>query len=288
MHDHSATQNLFHLLEFSFIETIKIVSLVFIMMVVIDLINIKLKGHLKKYLSGKKWRMYLLAGVFGVLPGCSGSYVTVSLYLHGTISVGAVVATMIATSGDESFVMLSMIPKTAVILFGILFIVGIISGFLTDIFLKRSNLCKDEECQLQEYHPLEEGWNHYITHHIYGHIIKKHLLRIFIWSFIAILLIHLLDNAFDFKALVSAYPLITLLAAAAIGLLPESGPHLIFVNMFAMGQIPFSILLTSSISQDGHGMLPLLSSHLRTSVIVKILNFLVAIIFGLCFYSLGF
>ncbi|MCK4348834.1 MAG: hypothetical protein KAW47_09485, partial [Thermoplasmatales archaeon] len=50
-----------------------------------------------------------------------------------------------------------------------------------------------------------------------------------------------------------------LLIASLIAIIPEFGPHLVFVTMFAKGLIPFSVLLASSIVQDGHGMLPLLS-----------------------------
>ena len=53
--------------------------------------------------------------------------------------------------------------------------------------------------------------------------------------------------------------LIVLLVACLVGLIPESGPHLIFLTLYAEGTIPLSIFLASSIVQDGHGMLPMLA-----------------------------
>jgi hypothetical protein len=63
-----------------------------------------------------------------------------------------------------------------------------------------------------------------------------------------------------------------LVIAALIGVIPESGPHLIFVMMYAQGLIPFSVLLTASFVQDGHGMLPLLSYSIKDSALIKLFN----------------
>ena len=77
------------------------------------------------------------------------------------------------------------------------------------------------------------------------------------------------------------------LICALVGLIPKSGPHMIFVMMFANGLIPFSILLTSSIVQDGHGMLPLFSYTIKDSVLIKLFNFIFAIVIGLPLFLLG-
>jgi hypothetical protein len=72
-----------------------------------------------------------------------------------------------------------------------------------------------------------------------------------------------------------------------VGLIPESGPHIIFVKLFADGMIPFSVLLTSSIVQDGHGMLPMLSYSIEDTVKIKLFNFAFGIIIGLILFSFG-
>jgi hypothetical protein len=73
---------------------------------------------------------------------------------------------------------------------------------------------------------------------------------------------------------------VVLLIAVLIGIIPESGPHLVFVTLFAAGTIPFSVLLASSISQDGHGMLPLLAESKKGFVAVKIINMIYALVVG--------
>ena len=63
----------------------------------------------------------------------------------------------------------------------------------------------------------------------------------------------------DLEGFVKANMILIFLICALVGIIPESGPHMIFVMMFANGLIPFSILLTSSIMQDRHGIPPLFS-----------------------------
>ena len=79
-----------------------------------------------------------------------------------------------------------------------------------------------------------------------------------------------------------------LIIAVLVGIIPESGPHFIFITLFAQGTIPFSVLLASSISQDGHGMLPLLAESKRGFLGVKLVNMIYALIVGLIAYAIGY
>jgi hypothetical protein len=78
--------------------------------------------------------------------------------------------------------------------------------------------------------------------------------------------------------------LIVLALAVLIGFIPESGPHMVFVTMYADGILPFSLLLASSISQDGHGMLPLLAESKKAFLSVKIVNGIFATFTGLVWH----
>ena len=76
--------------------------------------------------------------------------------------------------------------------------------------------------------------------------------------------------------------------AVLIGIIPESGPHLVFVTLFAQGSLPFSILLASSIVQDGHGTLPLLAVSKRGFIILKIINVAAGFAIGMIGMLFGF
>ena len=124
---------------------------------------------------------------------------------------------------------------------------------------------------------------HFLQSHLWEHVIKHHFLSVFLWTFGVLLCLKILYLFVDVDSLIgqSHWALWGLmLLAVLIGFIPESGPHLIFVVMFMNGTIPFSILLVSSIVQDGHGALPLLAQSRKNFLLMKALNMLVGLIVG--------
>jgi hypothetical protein len=259
------------------------------MMTVVDAVNVWTRGKLTAMLKGAgRWRQYVLASLIGAVPGCMGAFTNVSLYVHGMISFGALAGSMAAVSGDEAFVMLAMFPETALLLFGVLFVIGIAGGWVTDRAVKKWNISTCEDCGMQQFHPAREGLMHYVKEHIWQHIVRKHLWKTALWTIGALLVVELGLRYWNLETLTSQYTILLLLISALLGLIPESGPHLIFVTMFANELIPFSVLFTSAVVQDGHGMLPLLSYSFKDSVKVKVFNFLFGVILGLILYVSGF
>lgn len=269
-------------------ESIKVTLFVLAMMIAVDFINVKTKGKLESILqSGRRWKQYLVASLLGTAPGCLGSFAGVSLYIHGMISFGAITGLMFATAGDEQFIMLAMFPETALIMFGILFLLGIFAGYLTDFLVKKFHIQTCTDCEIKQYHPGHEGYKHYFKEHIWNHIIKGHLVRIFLWTFGALLVVEYAMTFVNLQSITSEYRFLLLILGALIGLIPESGPHLIFVMLFAKGLIPFSILFTSSVVQDGHGLLPMLSYSVKDSILVKVFNFVFGLSIGLILFVIG-
>lgn len=174
------------------VETIQITLLVAVMMIIVDLINVVSKQKLELFFrNAKRSRQYVLSSLIGTVPGCIGGFTNVSLYIHGMISFGALAGSMIAVSGDEAFVMLAMFPKDALILFGMLFLIGIFSGWLTDRIVHRFHITTCENCKDMVVHHQEKSFSHYLKEHIYGHILKKHLLKTALWTFGALVLVEI-------------------------------------------------------------------------------------------------
>ena len=272
-----------------FVEAVQVTLLVFVMMVVVDLINVWSRGTIGGLLrKGHRLRQYVVAPLIGAAPGCVGAFTNVSLYMHGMITFGALTGSMAAVSGDEAFVMLAMIPKTAILLFGILFVVGVGVGWLADVVVRRWKIQTCQDCDTPLVHVGESGVAHYIKEHVWKHIVQRHLWRVFLWTFGTLLLVKFGTQEWPLEKMVSEYSLLVLLLALVVGLIPESGPHLIFVTLYASHLIPFSILLASSIVQDGHGLLPLLSFSVKDSVLIKAFNFLVALVLSLALFAVGY
>ncbi len=332
--------NLINILQ----QALMITSFVLIMMLIIEFVNVITHGEWEEKLKRSKAGQYLLGTILGATPGCLGAYTVVSLYAHGVVSFGALVGTMIATSGDEAFVMFSMFPKEATILTVLLLFIGIVAAYITDKVYKKQNLLLPEDIHDFEVHEKEvpkifdlkmifmqlkqlsferalllflligfltliltgtlgdfdKEWvkntfifgtvasilitlvvsDHFLEEHLWKHVIKKHLLRIFAWTFGALFVVSILNNYFDVSSWIQSNLFFVLFIAALVGLIPESGPHLIFVTLFASGVIPFPVLLTSSIVQDGHGTLPLLAVTRKGWVILKFINFIFGVTIG--------
>ena len=122
---------------------------------------------------------------------------------------------------------------------------------------------------------------HFLEKHLWDHVVKKHFLKILLWTFAALLLIEVFKTQIHLDSWIKSNQFIILIMALLIGIIPESGPHLIFVTLFMSGAIPFSTLLASSIVQDGHGSLPLLAESKKSFLLAKSINIIIGLIVGL-------
>ena len=398
-------------------NAVLITGLVVVMMMMIESLNIESRGMVFKGLRRTKFGQVVVASLLGSVPGCMGGFATVSLYTHRMFSFGALVAMMIASSGDEAFVMLAMIPDQALILFAVLFVLAVLVGLTVDFFHDRihSRKCNlhdhsdcgadtdchdgyvvhdheeiatvsakpsndvedggkrhygwkrilmfvglavfiaalasgqlghdhsahsnhdhsvhadhDHSAHMEYDHPahgshehdhvhdahvhaghvyqhdqhgidlLSEDWmnvlfaglsvivlivllfasDHFVEEHMWEHIIKRHLPVIFAWTFGVLLVLGLALQYVEIDRWISDNTALMIILATLIGIIPESGPHMIFVTLFATGVVPFPVLLASSISQDGHASIPLLAESRRSFLWAKLINCLVALLAG--------
>ena len=267
-----------------FLETMKIILMVTLLMIIIESLELKFKDKIREKITKKPINQYLIASLLGAIPGCIDAFFVVSLYAHGLVGFGALVSVMLSTAGDEAFIMLTMFPKTALLIFAICIAVGIAGGFLADKIVNRIKFKTSQPCEIK-IHDEEFDFRHFMKDHVYAHILKKHIPKLFLWIFFTMLAINLLMKNFD---ITSSLPIfLWIVIAALIGIIPESGPHLFFLVLFSQGQIPFSVLLVNTISQDGHGLLPLLSYSVKDTIYVQIFTTLFALAVGIILFIMG-
>jgi hypothetical protein len=334
-----------------FRDTIMITSFVLVIMLVIEYINVQSHGNWLKKFENKRWAQYLIAGLLAIVPGCVGTFGIVSMYIHNMISFGALVTALLATFGDEAFVMFAMMPLTTIKLTLIIFALGIVVGVIVDLFVKDVRLAPQLKSHFEIHHSdahsktfdfsiikqnvthlsfpratllgglilillgivtgqFHESHNHgaggisweqisffvfmliglfiivrvsdhFLEEHLWQHLVKKHFLKIFLWTFGALLFIGIFQTYLHIDEWIKSNQLIILLLAVVIGIIPESGPHLIFVTLFMSGAIPFTTLLASSIVQDGHGALPLLAESKKSFFLAKGINIIVGLLVGI-------
>jgi len=272
-------------------EAAKTTAIVFVLMVVIEYAELRWRGRVRSAFTGKPWRQYVLAALLGLVPGCVTDWLVVGLYVRGIASFGALVAVMLASVGDEGLMMVRLIPRTLPLLLGVCGAVGVLGGFAADWLTKRLNLELCKECAVTVHEDPEEcfrGARHFLTEHVWDHILRRHLPALAAWIFGMIIVLDLVGTRLKVGALAPGGSLGLLVAGAIIGLLPTSGPHLAFTLMFLKHQAPFSVLLTNSLVQDGHGLLPLLHHTRRDAIYLKAFDFVVALLIGIPLRLLGF
>jgi hypothetical protein len=103
------------------------------MMLLLEYVNVLSAGAWQERLARHRWGQYFLAALLGATPGCLGAFAAVAMYSHGVMTLGALVTAMIAASGDESFVMLAVVPRQALALICILTVFGVAVGVVTDL-----------------------------------------------------------------------------------------------------------------------------------------------------------
>ena len=394
-----------HLLTDILRNSILITGLVTIMMMLIEAVDLESHGRFFNGLKKTRTGQVAVSALLGLIPGCIGGFAAVSLYTQRLISFGALVAMMIASMGDEAFMLLALMPGQALWIFLLLFAVALVCGITIDFVIKWKNAgtppdtgtkpqidkdpdngtqtqidkdpdngmeaqpgrapgkgnerqemrhvhnqcrhCHEDDVRDKvsrhfgwrriillcgtavflialaagfldhEHHThdagnamdmtaalsmnlLDEKWmnilfaalsitllviiwkasDHFVSDNLWRHIILKHMPVIFAWTFGVLAVAGIVMSYVEIDGWISQNTALMILLAAAIGLIPESGPHMIFVTLYAGGIVPFPVLLASAISQDGHSSLPLLAEDKRSFAYAKLLNCLIAIAAG--------
>lgn len=371
-----------HLLIDILRNSILITGLVTVMMMLIESIELETKNAFFTSLKKSKFGQTVFSALLGLIPGCIGGFASVSLYTGRVISFGALTAMMIASCGDEAFMLIAMRPDKAPMIFFWLFLIATGCGAMIDFAFKKlkikdfrdrrndivppamalrqhchghrhqdkdglpanddggsSTACGQTDLRksrkmsirrtvlflgviifitalaigiLDHEHAgipdaapgsfdfLNETWMQYlfaalglvvlafivfasdrfIEENLWEHIVKRHLPVIFCWTFGILLVVEFGLSHLDISRWISDNTALMILLAAAIGIIPESGPHLVFVTLYASGVVPLPVLLASCISQDGHSSLPLLAESKKSFAVAKLLNFFIALIVG--------
>ncbi|MCQ2249469.1 MAG: arsenic efflux protein [Bacteroidales bacterium] len=126
------------------VQTVLITFFVLSMLVLLEYVNVRTSGRSNDFVNRhSNWQIFI-ATIMGLIPGCVGSYAAVSLYTHNVIGLGALVANLIATTGEDGWMMIGLMPGKAFLIFGILFLLSMGAGYAVDFFSHHRNKCGQE------------------------------------------------------------------------------------------------------------------------------------------------
>jgi hypothetical protein len=88
--------------------------------------------------GGRRWGP-LAGALLGLTPGCGGAILLMPLYVQGRVSFGTVVAALVATMGDSSWVIIAGDPALALRLHLLLFAAGLGTGYAVEVWRARAS-----------------------------------------------------------------------------------------------------------------------------------------------------
>lgn len=250
-------------------EALIITAIVVGLMALIEIIDYATKGRINGRFRSSKLGQILLGSALGAAPGCAGGYVAVSMYSQGSMGFGGLLAMMVATTGDEAFLMLAQFPVLSLYIFGGLFALALIVGLVASR-LEKNSAPEGSRSSKEDSKTLKERLQHLLPH----------AAKVLAWTLGVILVVRLSENYIDLKSWIGNNTALMILFAVLVGIIPQSGPHMVFVTLFAQGLIPLPVLIASCITQDGHAGLPLIAKSGRDFFVIKGIKAAIALVIG--------
>jgi len=121
-----------------------------LMLFIFGAIEARSGGALLGFLRRHERLQPLAGAALGVSPGCGGAIFVMPLFVHGTLSFGTVIAALVATMGDSSWVILVASPKLGLLVHVILLVSGVACGYAVDALGIGSLLARKHRKALEE------------------------------------------------------------------------------------------------------------------------------------------
>ncbi len=269
------------ILKDTVIDSIKLLPFLFIAYLIMEYIEHKISEKSKEKIKKSGKFGPAIGSLFGIFPQCGFSVVATNLYAARIITLGTLIAVYLSTSDEMLPILISKaVPINIIIgILAVKFVIGMIYGFLIDLFLrtfkkgkvkeeKIVDLCEEEHC------------------HCENGIVKsalKHTINVFIYIFILTLIINIIvgvvgeDTLKNFMTQTSIFePII----ASLIGLIPNCASSVIITELYLSGIISFGSLIAGLLVGAGAGLLMLfrINKNVKENIrIVTLLFFLGAV-----------
>ena len=269
-----------HSLKHPLIETLKMSPIIFLAYLLMEWLEHSGSHHLEKTLKTSKRLGPLWASALGLIPQCGFSGAVAGMYATGTVSLGALLAVILATSDEMLPVMLGAGISTTIIvsILALKFVVGCAVGFTADFLLRKFGKPSDEHihefCEQEKCSCKDGIWLSAL----------KHTLKILAIVYIVSALLHFTVELLPEDVLTSIlnFPVVSQLAASLIGLLPNCAVSITLTQLYIDGALGISPLLCGLLTNGGVGLLVLfrVNRNLKNNIFIVLTVFLVGLTVG--------
>lgn len=266
------------------LDTIKLLPFLFVAFLIIEFIEHKLSNKQENIISKSGKLGPIVGALLGAVPQCGFSVLATNLYITRIISLGSLISIYLSTSDELIPLMISHNAPLMKILsiVSIKVVIGIISGFLIDLFIRKTTksdfvLCEDEDCDCDH------------------SIIKSsliHTLKIAFFILIITFLINILFHFVDLSFLESALKnnkILTPFIASLIGLIPNCASSVMISELYLNNLISLGTTLSGLLTGSGVAIMVLVrkNKNISENLFIIGLIYIIGVIWGLLFNFIG-
>ena len=273
------------------IDTLKLIPFLLLTYILMEYIEHKTSDKSKNAIKKAGKLGPFIGGILGIVPQCGFSAAAASLYSARIITLGTLISVFLSTSDEMLPILISEAVDIKIILsiLGIKLIIGIIVGFIIDLFFRKKFENEEDEPEIKD---LCEHEHCDCEHGIFKSALKHTLnitLYILVISFILNLIIHFIGED-TLSNLLNSSPVIGPIIASLVGLIPNCASSVIITQLYLSNVLNFATMIAGLLVNTGVGLLVLFRTNedLKENIKITVLLFAIGVIFGIIFDLIGF
>ncbi len=271
---------LLHSLEHPLVETLKMTPILFLAYLLMEWLEHHESSKLMGLVNKSRRVGPLLGSALGLIPQCGFSGAIAGMYAAGTVTAGTLLAVILATS-DEMLPLMLGARLSAGLIAAVLvlkFLVGTITGFAADLFLKKRHkensehiheFCRQENCSCKD-----GVWLSAL----------KHTLKILLIIYIVSVVLHFVLELVPEEVIKNAlnFPFLSQIAAGLVGLIPSCAVSVTLTQLYIEGTLGIAPLMCGLLTNGGVGLLVLyrVNKNRRDNLYITLTIFVAGVIFG--------
>lgn len=239
------------------LDSLKILPFLFIAFLIIELIEHKFSKKSLKIIEKSGKLGPLFGGILGCFPQCGFSVLATNLYITRIITLGTLISIYLSTSDEMLPILLSSGSSIQTILsiLGTKLLIGIISGFIIDLILRKKEkiqvheLCEKEHCHCEK------------------SLLKSSIIHTFHTIFFIMLVSLILNTIMHFGGketlsnLFNKNNFINPFIASLIGLIPNCAASVVITELYLNNLLSYSSVIAGLLTGSGVAILVLFKSN---------------------------
>lgn len=280
---------LIHVLEHSFIDTLKMLPFLLIAFLLLEFIEHRASEKTMAMLSKSGKAGTVIGAALGLIPQCGISVIGANFFADRVITVGTLLAIFLSTSDEALVILLSDPTKIKDVLFLLIikFVIAVVAGYVIDVVFKKLNHDHVNH-HLQEHHDdhCHDGCGCSCNSQkaFWKNALKRTAsvwIFLFLASFVLGLLIEVVGEESLSKFLLTD-SLLQPFLTGLVGLIPNCAASAIIAQMYIEGALSIGSVISGLCSSAGLGLLVLFKSNknLKENVVVLALLYVIGVLCG--------